>query len=112
MKELVAAGQAHGVPIAAVLTPSRILASEHFQAVGAITDAELVPGVHAQVPTGYFTVNEQRAGFRAPAPTAGQHEPGWLADPVPAPRLWAGWATIRSPDCAFSISASSSPAAS
>nr|WP_036444996.1 CoA transferase [Mycobacterium kansasii] len=85
MKELVAAGQAHGVPIAAVLTPSRILASEHFQAVGAITDAELVPGVHAQVPTGYFTVNEQRAGFRAPAPTAGQHEPGWLADPVPAP---------------------------
>lgn len=44
MKELVAAGQALGVPITAVLTPSRILASEHFQAVGAITDAELVPG--------------------------------------------------------------------
>lgn len=85
MKELVAAGQAHGVPIAAVLTPSRILASEHFQAVGAITDAELVPGVHAKVPTGYFTVNEQRAGFRTPAPTAGRHEPRWLADPAPAP---------------------------
>ncbi|KZS75816.1 acyl-CoA transferase [Mycobacterium kansasii] len=85
MKELVAAGQAHGVPIAAVLTPSRILASEHFQAVGAITDAELAPGVHAKVPTGYFTVNEQRAGFRTPAPTTGRHEPRWLADPAPAP---------------------------
>lgn len=46
MKELVAAGQALGVPITAVLTPSRILASEHFQAVGAITDAELVRGAH------------------------------------------------------------------
>src|ERR1700756_2747392 len=33
MKELVAAGQAHGVPIAAVLPPSWVLGSEHFQAV-------------------------------------------------------------------------------
>ena len=85
MKELVAAGQAHGVPIAAVLTPSRILASEHFQAVGAITDAELVPGVHTSVPTGYFVVDGQRSGFRTPAPAAGQDEPRWLADPVSAP---------------------------
>ncbi|GAB5019939.1 hypothetical protein JHV675_51220 [Mycobacterium avium subsp. hominissuis] len=37
MKDLVAAGQAHRVPIAAVLTPSQILGSDHFQAVGAIT---------------------------------------------------------------------------
>ncbi|OBJ61535.1 acyl-CoA transferase [Mycobacterium asiaticum] len=83
MKELVAAGQEHGVPIAAVLTPSRILASEHFQAVGAITDAELVPGVRAQVPTGYFVVDGERAGFRMPAPTVGHDDPGWVADPAP-----------------------------
>lgn len=85
MKKLVAAGQAHGVPIAAVLTPSRILASEHFQAVGAITDAELVPGVHTVVPTGYFVVDGQRAGFRTPAPAAGQDEPRWLAGSVSVP---------------------------
>ncbi len=85
MKELVAAGQAHGVPIAAVLTPSRILASEHFQAVGAITEAELVPGVHTRVPTGYFVVDGQRSGFRTPAPATGRDEPRWLADPAPAP---------------------------
>ncbi|WP_204802921.1 CoA transferase [Mycobacterium riyadhense] len=85
MKELVAAGQEHGVPIAAVLTPSRILASEHFQAVGAITDTELVPGVHTRVPSGYFVVDEQRCGFRAPAPSAGQDEPRWLAAPTPTP---------------------------
>lgn len=77
MKALVTAGQAHGVPIAAVLTPSRILASEHFQAVGASTDAELVPGVHIGVPTGYFVVDGQRSGFRRPAPALGQHKPGW-----------------------------------
>ena len=85
MKDLVAAGQALGVPIAAVLTPSRILASEHFQAVGAITEAELVAGVHTTVPTGYFVVDQQRAGFRAPAPAAGRDEPRWRTDPVPAP---------------------------
>ena len=87
MKDLVAAGQAHGVPIAAVLTPSQILGTEHFQAVGAITDAELVPGVRTSVPTGYFVVDGRRSGFRAPAPPAGQDEPCWLAAPpvVPSP---------------------------
>ncbi|MEM6106844.1 CoA transferase [Mycobacterium sp. 050272] len=84
MKELVAEGQAHGVPISAVLTPSRILASEHFQAVGAITSAELVPGVRTDVPTGYFVVDDERCGFRTPAPAAGADEPRWLADPVTA----------------------------
>jgi crotonobetainyl-CoA:carnitine CoA-transferase CaiB-like acyl-CoA transferase len=85
MKDLVAAGQAHGVPIAAVLTPERILDSEHFQAAGAITEAELVPGVHARVPTGYFVVDGHRSGFGVPAPAAGHDRPAWRADPVPAP---------------------------
>jgi crotonobetainyl-CoA:carnitine CoA-transferase CaiB-like acyl-CoA transferase len=77
MKDLVAAGQEHGVPIAAVLTPSQILGSEHFQAVGAITEAELVPGVRTHVPTGYFVVDGQRSGFRAPAPPLGEDAPCW-----------------------------------
>ncbi|CAM4326754.1 Succinyl-CoA:(R)-benzylsuccinate CoA-transferase subunit BbsF [Mycobacterium basiliense] len=87
MKDLVTTGQAFGVPIAAVLTPARILASEHFQTVGAITEAELVPGVHTTVPTGYFVVDGQRCGFRMPAPAAGRDEPRWLAQPAgpPAP---------------------------
>ncbi|EUA88794.1 acyl-CoA transferase/dehydratase domain protein [Mycobacterium ulcerans str. Harvey] len=108
MKELVAAGQAHGVPIAAVLTPSRILASEHFQAVGAITEAELVPGVHTKVPTGYFVVNEQRAGFHTPAPAVGQDQPRWLADPAPELASTASVGATRSKGCGFSIWASSS----
>ncbi|MGZ4525517.1 MAG: CoA transferase [Mycobacterium sp.] len=82
MRDLVTAGQAHGVPIAAVLTPSWVMGSEHFQAVGAITDAELVPGVRASVPTGYFVVDGQHAGFRRPAPAAGQDGPGWRGNPA------------------------------
>ncbi len=85
MKELVAEGQAHGVPIAAVLPPSWVLDSEHFQAVGAITESELVPGVRARVPTGYFVVDGQRSGFRTPAPTVGQHDPYWLGGPSVVP---------------------------
>src|SRR5262249_9647770 len=50
-----------------------------------ITDAELVPGVHTSVPAGYFVVDGQRSGFRTPAPSAGQDEPRWLADPAVAP---------------------------
>lgn len=85
MKDLVAAGQAHGVPIAAVLPPSWVLGSEHFQAVGAITEAELVPGVRTSVPTGYFVVDGQRSGFRAPAPGAGADDPYWRGNPVVVP---------------------------
>jgi crotonobetainyl-CoA:carnitine CoA-transferase CaiB-like acyl-CoA transferase len=82
MKELVSAGQAHGVPIAAVLSPAQILASDHFQAVGAIADAELVPGVHARVPVGYFAVDGRHSGIRAPTPPAGRDEARWLAGPA------------------------------
>ncbi|OBI40864.1 CoA transferase [Mycobacterium sp. E796] len=82
MKDLVAAGQAHGVPIAAVLPPSWVLGSEHFQEVGAITEAELLPRVRTSVPTGYFVVDRQRAGFRTPAPAMGQDEPYWRGNPV------------------------------
>jgi crotonobetainyl-CoA:carnitine CoA-transferase CaiB-like acyl-CoA transferase len=85
MKDLVVAGQAHGVPITAVLPPSWVLGSEHFQAVSAITDAELVPGVRTSVPTGYFVVDGQRSGFRDPAPVPGQDEPCWRADPAAVP---------------------------
>jgi crotonobetainyl-CoA:carnitine CoA-transferase CaiB-like acyl-CoA transferase len=88
MKALVATGQAQGVPIAAVLSPAQILASDHFRAVGAIADVEIVPGVQACVPTGYFTVDGQRSGFREPAPPAGHSEARWLAGraATPTPR--------------------------
>jgi len=104
MKDLVAAGQAHGVPIAAVLPPSWVLGSEHFQAVGAITEAEVVPGVRISVPTGYFIVDGQRSGFRTPAPGVGEDQPYWRGNPVSATTRWTGYGS--------STWASSSPAVS
>ncbi len=83
--ELVSAGQAHGVPIAPVLTPSETLSSDHFRAAGAIIDAELAPNVPARAPVGYFNVNGRHAGFRTPAPLTGQHRPRWQADPAVLP---------------------------
>jgi crotonobetainyl-CoA:carnitine CoA-transferase CaiB-like acyl-CoA transferase len=82
MKASVSAGQAHGVPISAVLDPAQILSSDHFQAVGAIADTELVPGVRAGVPTGYFAVNGRHTRIRTAAPPTGHHEARWLAGPA------------------------------
>ena len=83
MKALVAEGQSYGVAISAVLDPAQILASDHFQAVGAVVDAELVPGVQSTIPTGYYSVNGQHIGFRTPAPLAGVHDAQWNAETAP-----------------------------
>ncbi len=77
MDALVAEGQARGVPIAAVLTPAEALTSEHFRAVGALTDAELAPGIRVAVPVGSFVVGGHHAGFKRPAPFAGADKPSW-----------------------------------
>lgn len=77
--QLVAEGQRHGVPIAAVLTPSEALHSDHLGAVGALTDAELAPGVAARVPVGNWSVDARRAGFRRAAPPVGSDPAVWLA---------------------------------
>ncbi len=81
-KALVSAGQANGVPITAVLSPSQIMASAHFRSVGAVADAELVPDVPTTIPVGYFAVDGQHSGFRTPAPPAGHDEASWLAEPT------------------------------
>ena len=84
--ELVAEGQSHGVPIAAVLTPSEALHSDHLAAVGALADVELAPGVSARVPVGYWSVDGGRAGFAKSAPSLGADETAWRTqryDPEP-----------------------------
>ncbi len=86
MDQLVAEGQRHGVPIAAVLAPSAALESEHLRAVGALADTELAGGAPTRVPAGYWVVDGERAGYRNPAPGLASSEPAWLApsfDPEP-----------------------------
>ena len=76
-EQLVAEGQRHGVPIAAVLTPAEALHSDHLDAVGALADVELSPGVAARVPVGNWSVDGERAGFRTAAPSPGTDEAAW-----------------------------------
>ncbi len=84
--ELVAEGQRHGVPIAAVLAPAEALHSDHLDAVGALAEVGLASGVQARVPVGYWQVDGTRAGFRRAAPTAGADESAWQAPQfAPAP---------------------------
>ena len=80
MAALVAEGQERGVPIAAVLTPAEALTSQHFQAVGALTETEIAPGADIAVPVGAFVVDGQHAGYRRPAPSAGADEPSWATE--------------------------------
>ena len=86
-EELVVEGQQYGVPIAAVLTPSEALHSDHLDAAGALTDAELAPGVKVRVPVGYWSVDGRRAGFHSAAPDPGAGDPVWRGerfDPAPS----------------------------
>ena len=85
MDELVSDGQARGVPIAAVLSPAQALASEHFRAVGALTETETASGTRLAVPSGPIVVDGQHAGFTYPAPPSGGEDAGWrTAAPKPS----------------------------
>jgi crotonobetainyl-CoA:carnitine CoA-transferase CaiB-like acyl-CoA transferase len=77
MDELVTAGAAHGVPVAAVLTPPDVFSSEHFRATGALTDIALAPGTTLTAPDGCMVIDGQRVGLRWSAPHPGSHQPRW-----------------------------------
>jgi crotonobetainyl-CoA:carnitine CoA-transferase CaiB-like acyl-CoA transferase len=77
--ELVVAGQALGVPIAAVLSPAETLGSEHFRSVGALTEAAIAPGAGITLPVGPVVVDGRHVGFQRPAPPPGADQPAWRA---------------------------------
>jgi crotonobetainyl-CoA:carnitine CoA-transferase CaiB-like acyl-CoA transferase len=77
--DLVAEGTKRGIPIAAVLSPAEVLTADHFAASGALIDAEIAEGVRARVPSGYVSIDGERAGFRTRAPRPGEHD----AEPFP-----------------------------
>ena len=80
-ESLVEEGQRRGVPIAAVLSPAEALTSEHFRAVGALTETTVAESISLTVPAGPFVVDGRRAGLRRPSREVGADEPGWLGPP-------------------------------
>ena len=74
-KDAIAAeGQARGVPVAPVLGVAEVLASRHFESRGAFVDAEVAPGVHGRLPSGFCEIDGKRVGFRHRAPEPGEHD--------------------------------------
>jgi crotonobetainyl-CoA:carnitine CoA-transferase CaiB-like acyl-CoA transferase len=94
MGALVAEGQRRGVPIAAVLSPAEALSSDHFRAVGALTQTEIAPGARVPVPVGPFVVNGSHAGYADAAPAVGTGESTWattwLREPSEEPAAAGG----------------------
>lgn len=79
MDTLAAEGQSRGVPVAAVHTAAEALSSQHFRAVGALTDLTITDEVTLSVPVGPVIVDGRHAGLMGPAPEAGADDPGWSA---------------------------------
>jgi crotonobetainyl-CoA:carnitine CoA-transferase CaiB-like acyl-CoA transferase len=89
-KDAIAAeGQARGVPVAPILGVGEVLASDHFAARGAFVDAEVAPGVHGRLPSGFCEVDGARVGFRRRAPEVGEHDDALSGEPRPRPALVA-----------------------
>ena len=85
-KDAIAAeGQARGVPVAPVLSVPDVLASDHFASRGAFVDAEIAPGVHGRLPSGFLEVDGSRVGFRHRAPEPGEHNDDLLGEPSGRP---------------------------
>jgi crotonobetainyl-CoA:carnitine CoA-transferase CaiB-like acyl-CoA transferase len=84
MADLVAQGQARGVPVAAVLTPAQAMASKHFRDVGALVDIP-VAGATVTAPVGAVVIDGMHRGFRQVPPPSGTDSPAWLQTPQRAP---------------------------
>ncbi|MET7773209.1 CoA transferase [Nocardia sp. NPDC005366] len=93
-RELVEEGARRGVPVGGVHTLAEVLEAEHFAVSGALVDAEIAPGRRARVPSGYVSVDGDRAGFRSRAPELGEHND---SVPVSARAVASG---DRNPDAA------------
>ncbi|PPJ05044.1 CoA transferase [Nocardia nova] len=72
--ELVEEGARRGVPVGGVHTLTEVLNTPHFDASGALVDADIIPGVRAKVPSGYTKIGGVRAGISTPAPRLGEHD--------------------------------------
>jgi crotonobetainyl-CoA:carnitine CoA-transferase CaiB-like acyl-CoA transferase len=90
--DLVADGQARGLPIEAVRSLDEALDTPQFSDRAAFLDLPLDDGAVATVPDGPLWIDGRRAGVRFPAPATG----GSL--PAPGPVGDAGWAAPRRVD--------------
>ena len=72
--------QARGIPATPVLEPSEVLDNEHTRARGTFVELDLLPGVRAKVPSGFFEIDGVRYGPTRSAPQVGEHNEAVAAE--------------------------------
>jgi crotonobetainyl-CoA:carnitine CoA-transferase CaiB-like acyl-CoA transferase len=88
--ELAAEAPAYNVPLAELLSPTDVLAGEHFRERAAFAPIQLANGQSGLLANGFVAVDGERAGIRSGAPGIGEHGSGadggaLFAEPRPAP---------------------------
>ncbi|GAA4546731.1 CoA transferase [Pseudonocardia xishanensis] len=73
-EELTLEGSRRGVPVGGMLTVAEVLEAEHLRSTGTLVTAEIADGLRATVPTGYVSIDGERAGLRVRAPRPGEHD--------------------------------------
>lgn len=67
--------QRRGIPATPLLLPGEVLENEHTVGRGTFHSLEIAPGLEAQFPSGFYTIDDERTG-----PTSGPPAPGASAD--------------------------------
>jgi len=89
-KEAVAReAQARGIPATPVLEPGEVLDNEHTRARGTFVELDLLPGLRAKAPSGFYEIDGVRLGPTCRAPTVGEHSEAVAAE-VRAPARTRG----------------------
>lgn len=84
--EIAVEAQNRGIPATPLLAPGEVLESEHAIARGTFTALPVAPGVEAQMPSGFLTIDDERAGPVSGPPALGElGEGGWSNDSERAP---------------------------
>lgn len=72
--------QARGIPATPVLEPREVLDNEHTRARRTFVELDLMPGLRARVPSGFFEFDGARLGPTRGAPAVGQHNEAVAAE--------------------------------
>ena len=82
--------QRRGLPVTPLLEPSEVLDNVHTVARGTFAKLEVAPGLAAQVPAGFFTLDGERLGPRSGPPAPGAQATGFTTDGAARQALFAG----------------------
>ncbi len=72
--------QARGIPATPVLEPGEVLDNEHTRARRTFVELDVLPGLRAKMPSGFFEIDGVRVGPTRGAPAVGEHNEAVAAE--------------------------------